>query len=442
MKPDIIIPTYLSHDDIAPLMCEIQGYSLGCRVIATCQDASAAENRNYGLDEAESDIVIMLDDDITGFYDGWWKDLIQPLEDPDVVYVSARLMNTEGERAAMMFKGNPSEPHLTSVPRAPTACVAFRNTELRFNELFLGSGFEDDDFCAQIQHISRQAGKFVINNKCELIHLNEQKRQGAYYDENKKLFDTMWVTSGVQTETRTLAKGAQNIPKTIHFIWLGSEMPSFAVENYSRFVELNPSYRILTHLDDSEVFPEWRKAYNRLTGEPKEWSRKSDLLRLSILLKEGGWYFDTDFLPFRPVDDLYADFDLSHGFFVTEYESGKYANGVLGISIDSVAAEILRLQIPKVIELVDKYWNKTDSMDHWGAFGPSLITRVLKNIPGWFACSKPEMFFPVPWDRPGDAVRDWQEIVEGKQPLMYPNDPYMLHMHLQERTIEQVLEEE
>jgi glycosyltransferase involved in cell wall biosynthesis len=45
-------------------------------VFASCQDGFPALNRNYCLDKAKGDIIIMLDDDISGFFKGWDKVLI------------------------------------------------------------------------------------------------------------------------------------------------------------------------------------------------------------------------------------------------------------------------------------------------------------------------------------------------------------------------------
>ena len=80
MKPTIIIPTCKTPVEIAPLMCNLEGFSLGCRIIATCEKASAAVNRNAGIlhviHTAETEekgekceipkILIMIDDDIAG----------------------------------------------------------------------------------------------------------------------------------------------------------------------------------------------------------------------------------------------------------------------------------------------------------------------------------------------------------------------------------------
>ena len=51
--------------------------------IPTGFNASASVNRNYGLMKAFETIneyIIMIDDDIGGFYTGWQHDLVEPLK--------------------------------------------------------------------------------------------------------------------------------------------------------------------------------------------------------------------------------------------------------------------------------------------------------------------------------------------------------------------------
>jgi len=192
MNVDIIIPTCKSQYAVAPIVNDVEGFSQGCRVLATCAKVSAAANRNIGLKWATADIIIMCDDDMAGFYDGWWQELVSPLTDPAIILVSARLLKRDGSLGPMMYGGD-STGDMTEVPRVPTACIAFRrDDEIRFDENFIGSGFEDDDFCAQLsnKHIG---GRVVINNNVKLIHLNEMKNQnGEYYSKNKAYFESKW----------------------------------------------------------------------------------------------------------------------------------------------------------------------------------------------------------------------------------------------------------
>ena len=83
----------------------------------------------------------MVDDDITGFFPGWSSLMVAPLADPNILYVSARLMNECGTPQMVMgFSKNIMLPHV-EVNNAPSACIAFRNDGMRFWEEYKGSGF-------------------------------------------------------------------------------------------------------------------------------------------------------------------------------------------------------------------------------------------------------------------------------------------------------------
>jgi hypothetical protein len=196
MNPDIIIPTMKNEAEIAPMVCYVAGFSYGCRIIATGKKDSAAVNRNAGLETANTDIVVMIDDDVGGFGLDWWKLLVQPLIDcPQIGMVSARLCKADGSNGAMMFPGDITAK-TCEVPAVPTACCAFRKVEgLRFNEQFLGSGYEDTFFCQEVAH-QPIANKIIISNYPRVIHLNEQKAQGKYFEHNKATYERLLAERG------------------------------------------------------------------------------------------------------------------------------------------------------------------------------------------------------------------------------------------------------
>ena len=100
-------------------------------------------------------------------------------------------MNKNGSIGLMMDPGDISRP-ICEVSKVPTACVAFRNDGLRFDEHFIGSGFEDDDFCKQ-HKAKNPFAKFVIANNVKLIHENEMKNQsGKFWEHNKIVFEKKW----------------------------------------------------------------------------------------------------------------------------------------------------------------------------------------------------------------------------------------------------------
>ena len=195
-NPDILIPSCREEKEIAGQVFDITSFSLGCRVIASCTAHSASVNRNSVLSKAESEIVIMVDDDIFGFFDGWWQEMVAPLvEDRSVYLVSSRLMEIDGRKPGYMTGEcyDMKEDLATVAAReVPTACIAFRNTDIRFDEGYRGSGFEDNDFCKQLQK-QYPMGRVVINNKCQLRHANEMKHQkGVNYDHNREYFNKKW----------------------------------------------------------------------------------------------------------------------------------------------------------------------------------------------------------------------------------------------------------
>lgn len=189
--PDILIPT--CKDDWE--LCEQIGELLqsdrdidGDRIIYSCLKASASVNRNKCLDLARSEIVVMIDDDMAGFFPGWVDVLVAPLiNDPDVMMTSARLLNEDGSIGPMMGDVKNYTSPTVVVPLAPSACIAFRNDGTRFNEEMLGSQWEDTSFIFRLK-AKYPKGKIVVCNECRLIHKHEMK--GSKYGEyNKAIFE-------------------------------------------------------------------------------------------------------------------------------------------------------------------------------------------------------------------------------------------------------------
>ena len=181
---DICIPTLKPPSAIEKQITAIKWYTgTPCRIITSCAPGSAAENRNRCLSKTTSNITIMVDDDVSGFFNGWEKELVAPLlADKDVCVVSARLLNPDGTVQNTCCSTKKLDPHWLEIkPRAehvmPAAAIAFRNLGLRFDEQYVGSGYEDGDFCRQ--YFARdEKSKFILTNDCRMIHGNEMKNQG------------------------------------------------------------------------------------------------------------------------------------------------------------------------------------------------------------------------------------------------------------------------
>lgn len=197
MKYDVIIPTCKdsSGKEIARLVDEIRAATPNAaRIIATGFKVSAATNRNYGLNAAQSELVFMVDDDMTGFFPGWADRMIKTMMENDAVMVSARLLAPDGSSGVMVGAEYDRASPVVRVKarQLPTACICFWNDGTRFDECFVGSGFEDNDFCLQLG--ARYVGApFLIDNGAALVHVNEMKNQkGRYWDQNRAYFLRKW----------------------------------------------------------------------------------------------------------------------------------------------------------------------------------------------------------------------------------------------------------
>lgn len=85
----------------------------------------------------------------------------------------------------------------------------------------------------------------------------------------------------------------------LHFIWLG-ELPAWAAANIERWRVMNPDSEVVVHRDSSLLWEPWRPVFDccpHIQG-------KSDLLRMSVLRRNGGWYADCDTVPLRPLSCL------------------------------------------------------------------------------------------------------------------------------------------
>jgi glycosyltransferase involved in cell wall biosynthesis len=192
----IIIPTFRTEEELSEMIKEVKESVTGvCELIVTSTEASAAVNRNIGLNKAKYDNIIMIDDDMRDFPVGWNEEIIRPLnEEERVVLVSARLINKDGS-AAMNMGGNydVSKPIVEVLNGfIPTACIAYKKNELRFDENYIGSGFEDTDLMCQFMRKFPE-GRHVINNSVMIVHLNEMKRQrDGRWEKNESYYRDKW----------------------------------------------------------------------------------------------------------------------------------------------------------------------------------------------------------------------------------------------------------
>lgn len=197
------------------------------------------------------------------------------------------------------------------------------------------------------------------------------------------------------------------IPHKIHLIWLGKP-PTEEVNSVVRsWKEQHPDWSVqLWRNEDSEAlisdirrqFPNVGEAWDKAG----HFAEKADILRYSIIYKEGGLYVDTDLPSFGHVRELHQFSD-----FYACIEETKYPRMICGN-----AALAARPDHPLVKRFLEEIKPREKNENKWTIIqrtGPELISRILRDslsktcIEDTPLILPPGYFFPLPYTRPDSS---------------------------------------
>lgn len=210
------------------------------------------------------------------------------------------------------------------------------------------------------------------------------------------------------------------------------------------FEKLNPNHSIELH-GLEVILPEYKEVHDRIVeknavflGKSSVLANISDLARYSILERFGGWYFDVDIFPFRPVEEIERAWCLTgdkmflsrQGREGTSYcvggenFRGDVAAAVLGLG-DSDRAKII---IRKLRDIVCSI-----KCDHFGAYGPISCSEFVNRNPGLVEVADKEWFFGI---GPKDASLMYRAAIHGnKAPARFHSTngqlPFAMHLWAQ-----------
>ncbi len=206
--------------------------------------------------------------------------------------------------------------------------------------------------------------------------------------ERRDLFESLYEAYHL----RFLDEEDYLIPPLIHFVWLGSPLPSHMLNMITTWEERHPGW--IFHIwTDQDVEPFGLQ--NKLAFEQSSnFGQKSDIFRYEILYRFGGLYVDTDFECLKSFDTLHKSCEFYTG--VCEYNNDLY-NGLIGTK---PRHPILKACIDN-LSVAKKPKTNFDPLDIMGETGPYYFRKMFLAVapscePGSVVAFPAAIFYPVP----------------------------------------------
>jgi inositol phosphorylceramide mannosyltransferase catalytic subunit len=197
-----------------------------------------------------------------------------------------------------------------------------------------------------------------------------------------------------------------NIPKIIHQIWLGGQVPEKYIKYIKSWRKFNPDweYKLWQDKDIDSINLTKREIFAQAVNN----GMRSDILRYEILHQQGGIYIDIDFECLKPFDDLlYLDF-----FTGISYDKQLCLYNGLIASIPNHPI------INRCVNTLKDIYKGNKASIIMDITGPYYFTRCflseLKNITKGIVAFPMDFFYPLP-----NNVRETSTPYEYVQPCSY-----------------------
>ncbi len=156
---------------------------------------------------------------------------------------------------------------------------------------------------APISEVSFDESMGKSANEFKFIFVNSD--DAARYAKSKALFEKNMPSKVVATKK-------PRIPKIIHQIWLGPNLPpSNFAEFQARIKALHPDWEY--HLWSEADLEELKLENWDLVEKSQNWAEKSDIIRGDLLDRFGGVYMDVDFDMYHSLNELHEKYDFYAG---------------------------------------------------------------------------------------------------------------------------------
>lgn len=254
----------------------------------------------------------------------------------------------------------------------------------------------------KIRELKPPIGGFVVNKEFKAMIKTSYDFKEQDYNS-----DPRWTIL-----ERLYVKNYQNapdyhtniLPKKIHQIWLGGQIP----DKYKKFIEtwqkLNPDweYKLWTDEDVKNLNIPNRKLFNSLSN----YGPKSDILRYYILNEYGGVYADTDFECLRS----FYDFNYLEFFTSIAYQSKlELYPGLIGCIPHHPIMEQIVKDIEKISFIPNDPTGVLESISSY--FFTREFWKVVKDGDDRIVAFPPDYFYPFPNQR-GHQKRDGHNYIK------------------------------
>jgi glycosyl transferase family 25 len=254
-----------------------------------------------GIDNKWNNMLI-LEDDIKASVDSEvfnnkFNDLINKLNNSNVKWDVLMLASTDPEKLDTNY-----DPQIKKIKKA------YGSMAYIVNKHYMQTMYDIFEKSYNIQKMDEV--DFTFNTALDKVWLPYQKNDG-WYALKDDLFTHLYEIPSTIKDTET-SSSANKIPKKIHQVWIGSDPESLPMHKklyMTSFKKIMPSYEYKLWTDEditNENFPitiKYLEKISQLNSQSK-YACMCDLMRLEIIYKHGGFYFDTNIELLKPIDNL------------------------------------------------------------------------------------------------------------------------------------------
>ncbi len=236
----------------------------------------------------------------------------------------------------------------------------------------------------------------LFENTTRVIGIDGYKLYNFFYD----LYEKNKPTNIVYSDT-------PKIPKIIHQIWLGSDVPQVLQEYMDSWIEyhLGPEWQYILWTDTEILQLQlYNQEFYDLTDN---YGMKSDIARWEILYRYGGVYIDADFECLQPLDIFHHCYDFYVGLQPLDTSLLQLNNALVGA----------RPGHPILIECIKKIKENSHRKGVPQKTGPVHLTRCFFTTAD--KCATIDIALPAFYFYPLGCLERYEDIISWKKQGAY-----------------------